>query len=147
MDENTVRDVFRSWGPGKFDAELLLDGQAFAPDGSPAATLIPPAFGLAGVNLHTWTGWGSVTHWNAFVAISRCTARARSMTRALKTPSKFPIAAANGFGDVRNDPDLDHAEARGAALLPARAPGAAPPHGQLRSSGRGEARRRLLRRW
>ena len=23
------------------------------------ATLIPPAFGLAGVNLHTWTGWGS----------------------------------------------------------------------------------------
>ena len=33
-----------------------------------AATLIPPAFGLAGVNLHTWTGWGSVPHWNAFVA-------------------------------------------------------------------------------
>jgi hypothetical protein len=24
------------------------------------ATLIPPAFGLAGVNLHTWTGWVSV---------------------------------------------------------------------------------------
>ena len=58
----------RSWGPGKFDAELLLDGKAFRPDGRSAATLIPPAFGLAGVNLHTWTGWGSVTHWNAFVA-------------------------------------------------------------------------------
>ena len=42
-----------SWGPGKFDAELFLDGKAFRPDGKTAATLIPPAFGLAGVNLHT----------------------------------------------------------------------------------------------
>ena len=64
----TCATVLRSWGPGKFDAELILDGKAFRPDGKPAATLIPPAFGLAGVNLHTWTGWGSVTHWNAFVA-------------------------------------------------------------------------------
>ena len=63
-----MRTVLRSWGPGKFDAELILDGKAFRPDGKPAATLLPPAFGLAGVNLHTWTGWGSVTHWNAFVA-------------------------------------------------------------------------------
>ena len=63
-----MRQVLRSWGPGKFDAELILDGKAFRPDGKSAATLIPPAFGLAGVNLHTWTGWGSVPHWNAFVA-------------------------------------------------------------------------------
>jgi Na+-transporting NADH:ubiquinone oxidoreductase subunit NqrF len=40
----------------------------FRPDGKTSAVLIPPAFGLAGVNLHTWTGWGSVTYWNAFVA-------------------------------------------------------------------------------
>src|SRR5688572_20219212 len=66
IDETTVRTVLNSWGPGKFDAELILDGKAFRPDGKSAATLIPPAFGLAGVNLHTWTGWGSVTHWNAF---------------------------------------------------------------------------------
>ena len=68
IDAAAVRTVLRSWGPGKFDAELLLDGKAFRPDGKSAATLIPPAFGLAGVNLHTWTGWGSVTHWNGFVA-------------------------------------------------------------------------------
>jgi hypothetical protein len=68
VDEPTVRKVLAAWGPGKFDAELLLDGKGFRPDGKTAATLIPPAFGLAGVNLHTWTGWGSVTHWNAFVA-------------------------------------------------------------------------------
>jgi hypothetical protein len=27
-----------------------------------------PAFGLAGVNLGTWTGFGSTTYWNAVVA-------------------------------------------------------------------------------
>jgi len=68
VDQQAVRTVLAAWGPGKFDAVLLLDGKGFRPDGRSAATLIPPAFGLAGVNLHTWTGWGSVTHWNAFVA-------------------------------------------------------------------------------
>ena len=58
VDDATVRLVLNSWGPGKFDAELGLDGKPFRPDGGTAATLIPPAFGLAGVNLHTSTGWG-----------------------------------------------------------------------------------------
>ena len=53
VNEATVRTVLAAWGPGKFDAELLLDGKGFRPDGKSAAALIPPAFGLAGVNLHT----------------------------------------------------------------------------------------------
>ncbi|MBI2687032.1 MAG: hypothetical protein HYX27_12015 [Acidobacteria bacterium] len=57
-----------SWGPGKFDAQLFLDGKAFRPDGKTAASLIPPAYGLAGVNMGTATGFGSTTYWNAFVA-------------------------------------------------------------------------------
>ena len=40
--------------------------------GGDAATLT--AYGLAGLNLHTWTGWGSVTYWNAFVANLEMTA-------------------------------------------------------------------------
>jgi hypothetical protein len=68
VDEATLKKVLASWGPGKFDAEVFLDGKAFRPDGKTAAVLIPPAYGLAGVNLHTYTGWGSVTYWNAFVA-------------------------------------------------------------------------------
>ena len=68
LDDATARAVLNSWGPGKFDAELLLDGKAFRPDGRSAATLIPPEFGIAGVNLKTWTGWGSVKHWNEMVA-------------------------------------------------------------------------------
>jgi hypothetical protein len=106
VDEETVRTVLRSWGPGKFDAELILDGKAFGPDGRPAATLIPPAFGLAGVNLHTWTGWGSVTHWNAFVAVLEMGGQGTFFDPRLNDPVQFPIAAAAGFGDVRHDPDL-----------------------------------------
>ena len=106
IDAATVRTVLRSWGPGKFDAELLLDGKAFRPDGKSAATLIPPAFGLAGVNMHTWTGWGSVTHWNAFVANLEMQGSGTFYDPRLNDAVKFPIAAAAGFGDVRKDPDL-----------------------------------------
>ena len=106
VDENTVRTVLRSWGPGKFDAELILDGKAFRPDGKPAATLLPPAFGLAGVNLHTWTGWGSVTHWNAFVANLEMGGQGTFFDPRLNDAEQFPIAAREGFGDLRSDPDL-----------------------------------------
>lgn len=106
VDDETVRTVLRSWGPGKFDAELLMDGKAFRPDGEPAATLIPPAFGLAGVNLHTWTGWGSVTHWNGFVANLEMNGQGTFYDPRLDDAEKFPIAAREGFGHVRNDPDL-----------------------------------------
>ena len=105
-DVATVRAVLNSWGPGKFDAELLMDGKAFRPDGKPAATLLPPAFGLAGVNLHTWTGWGSVTHWNAFVANLEMNGRGTFYDPRLNDPVKFPIAAKAGFGNVRPVVDL-----------------------------------------
>lgn len=106
VDEATVRTVLLSWGPGKFDAELILDGKAFRPDGKSAATLLPPAFGLAGVNLHTWTGWGSVTHWNAFVANLEMRGQGTFFDPRLNDPVKFPIAAREGFGNVRSNPDL-----------------------------------------
>jgi hypothetical protein len=106
VDEATVRTVLTSWGPGKFDAELILDGKAFRPDGGSAATLIPPAFGLAGVNLHTWTGWGSVTHWNAFVSNLEMHGKGTFFDPRLADPVQFPVAARNGFDDVRTTPDL-----------------------------------------
>ena len=116
VSQDTVRSVLRTWGPGKFDAELVLDGKAFNPQqisngvvtgtNVPGATLIPPAYGLAGVNLHTWTGWGSVTHWNAFVANLEMRGKGTFFDPRLNDAAKFPIAAANGFGNVRSDPDL-----------------------------------------
>jgi hypothetical protein len=106
VDEATVNAVLASWGPGKFDAELFLDGKAFQPDGRSAATLIPAAFGLAGVNLHTYTGWGSVTYWNAFVANLEMHGQGTFFDPRLNDPEKFPIATRAGFFDVRNEPDL-----------------------------------------
>lgn len=106
VDQATVRKVLQSWGPGHFDAELTMDGKAFRPDRKSAAVLIPPAFGLAGVNLHTWTGWGSVSHWNAFVANLEMHGKGTFFDPRLDDAAQFPIAAKAGFGHVKNDPDL-----------------------------------------
>ena len=108
VDDATVRAVLNGWGPGKFDAQLFLDGKAAKPGGAPgsSATLIPPAFGLAGVNLHTSTGWGSVTYWNSFVAVLEMHGKGTFIDSRLNDPVKFPVAAAAGFGNVRSDPDL-----------------------------------------
>jgi hypothetical protein len=106
VDEATLNSVLAAWGPGKFDAELFLDGKGFRPDGKTAAVLIPPAFGLAGVNLHTYTGWGSVTYWNAFVANLDMHGQGTFFDPRLNDPAKFPIATEAGFFDVRHQPDL-----------------------------------------
>ena len=106
VDQDTVRTVLQSWGPGRFDGSLIFDGQAFTPDGKTAATLIPPAFGLAGVNLHTWTGWGGVAHWNALVANLELGGQGTFFDPRLDDVVRFPIAAANGFSDVRPEVDL-----------------------------------------
>jgi hypothetical protein len=106
VDDATVRMVLASWGPGKFDAELILDGKGFRPDGKSAATLIPPAFGLAGVNLATWTGWGSLTYWNAFVANLEMRGMGTFFDPRLDDPTKFPVAARANLGHVRKEPDL-----------------------------------------
>jgi hypothetical protein len=105
VDEPTVDRVLASWGPGKFDAALFLDGNAFRPDGKTAATLIPPAFGLAGVNLATYTGWGSVTYWNALVANLEMHGRGNFDDDRLDDAARFPVAARARFGHVRNRPD------------------------------------------
>ena len=106
VDEPTLLKVLAAWGPGKFDAELFLDGKGFRPDGKTAAVLIPPAFGLAGVNLHTYTGWGSVPYWNAFVANLEMHGKGNFFDPRLNDPTKFPIAVKAGFANVRNTPDL-----------------------------------------
>ncbi len=105
VDEDTVRSVLQSWGPGKFDASLLLDGKAFRDDGQSGAVLIPPAFGLAGVNLHTWTGWGSVSHWNALVANLEMGGQGTFIDRRLEDAERFPIAAKTGASEVRSEVD------------------------------------------
>src|ERR1041385_5009846 len=47
VTQDQLRQVLKSWGPGKFDAAAFLDGKS-------GPVLIPPAFGLAGVALQTY---------------------------------------------------------------------------------------------
>src|SRR6266487_4159947 len=106
VDVATVKAVLNSWGPGRFDAELDKDGKAFRPDGGQAGTLIPPAFGLAGVNLHTWTGFGSVPYWNAYVAVTEMHGSGSFFDQRLSDPVQYPVSARSGSWNTRRTPDL-----------------------------------------
>lgn len=106
VDVSTLDVVLATWGPGKFDAEVLHDGRALRPDGGSAATIIPPAFGLAGVNLHTWTGFGSVPYWNAYVANTQMRGQGTFYDPRLNDPEKFPLAVESGDWNKRSEPDL-----------------------------------------
>jgi hypothetical protein len=115
IDTATINKVLLSWGPGKYDAELNLDGKGFRPDGKTAATLIPEAFGHAGHNLHTWTGgWGNVTYWNAYVANLQLMGEGVFYDQRLMDAKKYPVAAKAGFGNKRGD--SDHVSSKLAAL-------------------------------
>jgi mono/diheme cytochrome c family protein len=108
ITDDQIRTVLNSWGPGKFDAQLLFDGKAFGPEGA-AATLIPNAFGLLGHNLHTWTGgWGTVTYWNALVAVLEMRGKGTFFDPRLDDTNRWPIAATARFGHTSVDnPDDD----------------------------------------
>ncbi|MFL5462111.1 MAG: hypothetical protein ACJ8AY_15600, partial [Gemmatimonadales bacterium] len=57
--------VYNSWGPGKYDARYNFDGQ-----NDPA--VIPPAYGLDGVNSVTFTGDGDrIEYWNRYVGVTQ----------------------------------------------------------------------------
>jgi hypothetical protein len=105
VDVDTVKKVLASWGPGRYDAELDKDGKAFRPDGKQAGTLIPAAFGLAGVNLATWTGFGSVTYWNAYVAGTEMHGAATFYDTRFDNKDQYPVSAKSGSGETRNTPD------------------------------------------
>jgi hypothetical protein len=104
-DEATVRRIFAAWGPGKYDAQLNIDGKGFRPDGRSAATVIPAAYGLAGQNLHTYEGWGGVPYWNAYVANTQMHGQGTFVDRRLRS-GQFPLAVSQGFHNIRGQPDL-----------------------------------------
>jgi hypothetical protein len=127
ITDSVVRQVLNSWGPGKFDAELFLDGKAFNPQqitngivtgkNVPGATLLPNARGLAGHNLHTWTGgWGTVTYWNALVAVLEMHGKGTFFDERFDNADQFPIAAQAGLGHISVGPDDDQVTSKLAAL-------------------------------
>jgi hypothetical protein len=88
-----------------FNPQQITNGVVTGTDVS-GATLLPPAFGLAGVNLHTWTSWGSVPYCNAYVAVLQMHGKGTFYDPRQDNEEQFPIAAANGFGHIQNSVDL-----------------------------------------
>ncbi|MDB4874999.1 MAG: cytochrome c class [Gemmatimonadetes bacterium] len=59
-----LKTILNSWGPGKYDPRINLDGLS-------TPLVLPPAYGLAGVDKVTYTAEGSISYWNAYVAVTQ----------------------------------------------------------------------------
>jgi hypothetical protein len=140
VDVPTVKKVLSSWGPGKYDAELNVDGKAMRPDGKGAATLIPPAFGLSGVSNHTWSGSrGTLPYWNAYVAVTQMHGSGTFIDKRLDVAAN-PIAAKTKLGESRGAPDNVTAKLAALQYYQLSLPAPAPPQGSFDSAAakRGE---------
>jgi hypothetical protein len=60
---------------------------------------------LAGVNLHTWTGFGSVPYWNAYVGVGEMHGAGTFFDARLNNKDQYPVAAKSGAGNTRSTPD------------------------------------------
>ena len=131
VDDAGVRKVLKTWGPGKYDAELTQDGKTTGPHGRSAATVLPAAFGLAGVNLHTYSGWGSVTYWNAYVANTQMHGKGTFFDPRLNEKGRFPVAVKAGHANIRNTPDLITSKLAALHFYQLAIPAPAPPAGSF----------------
>jgi hypothetical protein len=131
VDDATLKKVLAGWGPGKFDAEVFLDGKGFRPDKASGATLIPAAYGLAGVNLHTYTGWGSVTYWNAFVANLEMHGQGTFFDPRLNNTDQFPVAAKANMGNTRPKTDMITSKLAALHFYQLAIPAPTPPDGSF----------------
>ena len=85
--------VYASWGPGKYDPRYNQDGKS-------TPLVIPPAYGLAQVRNDTYTADGSISYWNAYVAVTQMGGR-------------------GNFSDPRLGIDVTHSPDMVSASLPA----------------------------
>lgn len=128
VDEDTLKKVLTSWGPGRYDAELTMDGKASGP------TLIPAAFGLAGQNLHTYAGWGSIPYWNAYVANTQMHGKGTFVDGRLND-KKFPLAQKNHTFDKRDVEDLITSKLPALQFYQLAIPAPTPPEGSYDERG------------
>ena len=59
-----TKQVYNSWGPGKYDPRFNIDGLS-------TPLVIPPAYGLALVDQETFTAEGPISYWNNYVAVTQ----------------------------------------------------------------------------
>ncbi|HMG90232.1 MAG TPA: hypothetical protein VK589_09230 [Chryseolinea sp.] len=106
VDVATLKTVLAAWGPGKYDAVLFLDGQAQRPDGTIKPDLIPSAYGMQGIELTTYTGWGSLSYWNNMVAVNEMHGTGNFSDPRINDAAKYPVATENGLYNVTVSNDL-----------------------------------------
>jgi mono/diheme cytochrome c family protein len=90
------KNVYNSWGPGKYDARFNFDGES-------NPQVIPPAYGLLGMHSITYTGDGDeIAYWNRYVAVTQ-------------------MHGHGSFSDPRDTPpvNVNNAPDKVSALLPA----------------------------
>jgi cytochrome c5 len=60
-----TKQIFNSWGPGRYDPRFNFDGKN-------GPQVIPPAYGLQNINSITVTGDGTdIEYWNRYVAVTQ----------------------------------------------------------------------------
>src|SRR5688500_6358748 len=59
-----TKAVLNKWGPGMYDPRINFDGLS-------TPLVLPPAYGLRGVDKETYTAEGPVSYWNAYVAVTQ----------------------------------------------------------------------------
>ena len=63
--DEAKKSVYKSWGAGKYDPRFNLDSKN-------GPVVIPPAYGLAGINKITFTGDGmDLSYWNRYVGVTQ----------------------------------------------------------------------------
>jgi mono/diheme cytochrome c family protein len=60
---------------------------------------------LAGVDLATWTGFGSVTYWNAYVGVTQMHGLGTFFDARFNDKEQYPVSARTGAGNTREKPD------------------------------------------
>jgi hypothetical protein len=58
------KQVYNSWGPGKYDPRYNIDGLS-------TPLVLPPIYGLAHVKNETYSAEGPISYWNAYVAVTQ----------------------------------------------------------------------------
>ena len=85
--DDATKAVFNSWGPGKYDPR-------FNQDGKNGPQVIPPAYGLDGINRITATGDGNdISYWNRYVGITQMGGH------GMFTESRTGVNVTNGTDD------------------------------------------------
>ena len=139
----TVKKAAAGWGPGKFDAELNLDGKAFRPDGKTAATLHP-----AGVRAgrrqqpHLDRGLGHGQLLERLCRQSRDARQGRVLRSAARRRREVSGRRPDRTGPQAGRGGPDHREAAGAPVLSALAADPEAARGRVRQRRGGERARR-----